>query len=127
MNLLLDTNVFLWWMTGSRRLRPAWDELLRNRANTVLVSSISVAEIAIKSSLEKLPPPPGPVSEAVEQAGFQELPFTMDHGQTLGTLPWHHKDPFDRMIIAQALTEGLPVATADPVFRNYGLMVITAD
>ncbi|MDR1768282.1 MAG: type II toxin-antitoxin system VapC family toxin [Propionibacteriaceae bacterium] len=67
------------------------------------------------------------MTQAVEQFGFHELPFTMEHALATATLPWHHKDPFDRMLIAQALSEGLPVATADRAFQAYGLMVVTGD
>ena len=125
MRVIIDTNVLLWWMTGSERLTPEWEDIMSAPSNTILVSSISVAEVGVKASIGKLPPTPEPIPEAMTVAGFEELPFTMAHGQALATLPWHHKDPFDRMIIVQALAEGLPVLTADRVFKQYGLQVIS--
>jgi PIN domain nuclease of toxin-antitoxin system len=126
MRVLLDTNVLIWWMIKSERLRPEWDMIISDRENTVFVSSVSAVEIGIKSSLGKLDPTPEPVASAMVTAGFHELPFTMVHGQAVADLPWHHRDPFDRMIIAQAMVEGLPVLTSDRIFRDYGLQVIGA-
>ena len=124
MRVLLDTNVLLWWMTGSDRLKPTWATIIADPNNAILVSSIGAAEIAIKSSIGKLPPLPEPLPKAIDDAGLKELPFTISHGEALSRLPWHHKDPFDRMIIAQAMTEGCPVLTADSVFQQYEIQVI---
>jgi len=124
MRVLLDTNVLLWWMTGSDRLEPVWVQVISDPRNSIMVSAISAAEISIKTSIGKLPPPPEPLGDAIPNAGFQGLPFTIAHGEVLASLPWHHKDPFDRMIIAQGIVENCPILTADPVFGQYGIQVI---
>jgi len=124
MRVLLDTNVLLWWMTGSDRLKPRWETVITDPLNTILVSAVSAAEIGIKTSIGKLPLPPEPLGGAILTAGFQELPFTIAHGEALTSLPWYHKDPFDRMIIAQGIVEGCPILTVDHVFKQYGVQVI---
>ncbi len=124
MRVLLDTNVLLWWMTGSERLTPSWRALISDRANLVYVSAISAVEIGLKVTIGKLPPTPEPIATAITTTGLLELPFTLAHGQAVTDLPWRHKDPFDRMIIAQAQVEGLPVATSDHVFQKYGLRLV---
>ncbi|MDR1152248.1 MAG: type II toxin-antitoxin system VapC family toxin [Bifidobacteriaceae bacterium] len=117
MKLLLDTNVLLWTLQGSPRLEP-YRAAVTDPAHTVYFSAISVAEISLKSSLGKLDVQPGYV-DALTAAGYVELPFTTAHAQTLATLPWHHRDPFDRLIIAQAICDNLTVATADHTFTHY--------
>jgi PIN domain nuclease of toxin-antitoxin system len=124
MRVLVDTNVLLWWMVGSDRVRDEWERLLRADSTEVLISAVSVAEIAIKSAIGILPETPERLSTTMADHGLSELVFSVRHAEALGGLPPHHKDPFDRMIIAQALTEGLPVMTADQVFRDYGVQVI---
>ena len=124
MRVILDTNILLWWMTGSDRLRPNWEKVIGNPNNIILVSSVSAAEIGIKTSIGKLPPLPEPLGEAIADAGFEELPFTIAHGQVLADLPWHHRDPFDRMIIAQGIAEGCPIVTADRIFDQYDVQTI---
>jgi len=124
MRVMLDTNVLLWWLTGSDRLTPQWEILVQEPRNTVMVSSISAAEIGIKTSIGKLPPLPEPLAEAMDATGFEELPFTIAHAEIMATLPWHHKDPFDRMLIAQAFAEGCPILTADRIFAQYGIQVL---
>ncbi|MDR0847543.1 MAG: type II toxin-antitoxin system VapC family toxin [Propionibacteriaceae bacterium] len=124
MKVLLDTNALLWWLTNSPRLSDERKSLLADPASTVYVSSVSAVEIAIKTSLGKLPPPPEPVAQAIARDGFEELPFTIEHGEAVAALPWHHKDPFDRMLIAQALVEGVPIMSGDHVFSLYGIQVV---
>ena len=113
---LLDTHILLWWMSDDQRLpRTA---ATGDPAADVHVSTISLAEIAIKSSLDKLTVR-GDLPEAIAQSGFLSLPFTLEHAALLTDLPWHHRDPFDRMLIAQALEEQLVVVSVDQVFREY--------
>ncbi|MDR1512769.1 MAG: type II toxin-antitoxin system VapC family toxin [Propionibacteriaceae bacterium] len=121
MRALLDTNVLLWWLGSSRRLRPGHREIIADPANQVFVSAISAAEIEIKAALGKLPEAPESLAEAMAAEGFAELRFSVAHAAALRALPPIHRDPFDRMLMAQALTEGLPVLTADPVFGAYGV------
>jgi PIN domain nuclease of toxin-antitoxin system len=120
--LLLDTHVFLWWRERSPRLE---EEALRAiaGADVVLVSAASAWEIAIKSALGKLRLP-GPLEPAVEESGFSRLPIEFRHAAAVEALPPHHGDPFDRMLIAQALVEGLTLVTHDRHFDPYRVPVL---
>lgn len=118
-NLLLDTHVLLWWLGDSPRLSPLHRELLHDSARRVFVSSITVAEISIKASFGKLDAPRG-IIEAITQSGFELLAFTPVHAEELRDLPWVHRDPFDRMLIAQARIEGLTLVTVDEHIARYG-------
>lgn len=120
MRLLLDTHVVLWWLSDDRRLSGGHRALIADPSNVVLVSSMTVAEIAIKTSLGKLDAPDD-LLPTLEAGGFSELPFLSRHADALRSLPWHHRDPFDRMLIAQAITEELVVITSDPHFAAYGV------
>jgi PIN domain nuclease of toxin-antitoxin system len=117
MRFLADTCVMLWWLSGSRDLAP-FQEAICDPDNEIFYSAVSVAEVSIKTSLGRLIVPNGYVA-ALEADGFSALPFTPTHGRHLAMLPWHHRDPFDRMLIAQAQVEGLRILTADKVFRDY--------
>jgi PIN domain nuclease of toxin-antitoxin system len=90
-----------------------------------MVSAASTWELAIKSALGKLRLP-ADVASAIRAAGFDELEVTIDHGMTAGELPLHHRDPFDRMLVAQARLEGLTIVTRDPSFEPYGVPLLTA-
>ena len=120
MRLLLDTHVVLWWLADDRRLTAAHRVLIADASNVVLVSAMTIAEIAIKTSLGKLEAPDD-LLPTLETGGFDELPFESRHADLLRKLPWHHRDPFDRMLIAQAIAEQLTVLTADPHFAAYGV------
>lgn len=120
MRLLLDTHVLLWWLADDRRLGAEHRALIADASNVVLVSAMTVAEIAIKTSLGKLEAPDD-LLPTLEAGGFDELSFESRHADLLRKLPWHHRDPFDRMLIAQAITEQLTVLTADPHFAAYGV------
>jgi PIN domain nuclease of toxin-antitoxin system len=122
-NLLLDTHVFIWWDEGARL--PAAARTAIRDADAVFVSAASGWEIAIKTSLGRLKPR-RTVSEALRDSGFEELPVLLRHTETLSSLPWHHRDPFDRLLAAQALCEGLTLLTRDPVFGQYGVQVLRA-
>jgi len=115
---LLDTHVLLWWLADDPKLPIHHRELLEDGDATVYVSSITVAEISIKSSLGKLTVPDG-ITTAVQDSGFQLLDFTTAHAEQLRALPWHHRDPFDRMLIAQAQVDGLTFLSVDERVRQY--------
>lgn len=122
MSLLLDTHVFLWWRENNPRLHgdARW---AISEASAVYVSAASAWEVAIKVGTGKLRIP-GPVEAAVEQSGFEKLPVEFRHAAAVIALPLHHGDPFDRMLIAQAITEGLTVVTHDRLFAPYGIPVL---
>ena len=123
MRLLLDTHALIWWDSG-KGLRRAAERAIRE-ADQVYVSAVSGWEVAIKASLGRLRTRRA-VAEAVAESGFEELPVRLIHAEGLGRLPWHHRDPFDRMLVAQALVEGLTVVTRDRVFRIYGVKLLQA-
>ncbi len=118
MRLLADTRVVLWWLSDDPRLPPAHRSLIADDANTVLVSAASVAEVSIKVSLGKLVAP-DMSEEFLTAQGFSLLPLSVRHAQAMRELPWHHRDPFDRMLIAQCLVEQLPMLTVDERIRAY--------
>lgn len=118
MNLLLDTHVLLWWLDDSAKLSARHRDLIYELDRRVFVSSVSLAEISIKASLGKLEAPVG-VAEAVVQSGFELLAFEASHAEELRELPWHHRDPFDRMLIAQARVERLVLLTVDEHVGRY--------
>lgn len=123
MRLLLDTHIFLWAITGSTRLTRATRRLMES-ADEVYVSAASVWEIAIKAGLGKIDADPDAVAAAIEPSGFLELPVHAAHGARVARLPPHHHDPFDRLLIAQALVEPLRLVTADSVLTQYGELVV---
>jgi PIN domain nuclease of toxin-antitoxin system len=120
MRILLDTHILLWWLTDDSRLPTDIGDAVDNGSNDVVVSSISVAEISIKSALGKLQEPDDLLAQ-LRAASMISLPFTADHAIALKSLPWHHRDPFDRMLIVQALAESLVFATVDPACRQYAV------
>jgi len=121
MRLLLDTHVVLWWDAGTN-LSLETVALIKEAAS-VHVSAVVGWEVAIKSSLGKLRTG-RTVSQAMEASGFVELPVHLRHAELVATLPWHHRDPFDRLLVAQALQEGLTLVTRDRIFERYQLPVI---
>ena len=123
MNLLLDTHVLIWWDEG-RRLAAEARRAIAN-ADSVYVSAASAWEVAIKTGLGRLRPI-RTVEQAVDESGFLELPVTFRHVERVGKLPPHHRDPFDRLLIAQADVEELTLVTRDAVFARYGVGVIGA-
>lgn len=122
MNLLLDTHAFLWWREESPRLRTEARRAIAS-ADLVAVSAATAWEIAIKVSIGKLRIP-GPVEPAVRDSGFSPLRVDFYHAAAVESLPHHHGDPFDRMLIAQALVEGLTVVTHDRKFEPYRVPVL---
>jgi PIN domain nuclease of toxin-antitoxin system len=122
-NLLLDTHVLIWWDEG-RKLEPDARRAIE-AADTVYVSAASAWEVAIKIGLGRLRPT-RTVEQAASESGFLELPVTFRHAERVAALPAHHRDPFDRLLIAQAETEELTLVTRDPVFRRYAVETIPA-
>jgi PIN domain nuclease of toxin-antitoxin system len=122
-NLLLDTHVLIWWDEG-RRLAAGARRAIED-ADTVYVSAASAWEVAIKVGLGRLRPS-RTVEQATRESGFLELPVTFRHAERVTGLPEHHRDLFDRLLIAQAQFEELTVVTRDPVFGRYDVEVVGA-
>ena len=122
MNLLLDTHVILWWELNSRALRTDARRAIES-ADRVVVSAASAWEIAIKIGLGRMRLK-DPLSTLVERSGFDQLPITFEHTERLAALPGHHADPFDRILVAQALIEGLTLVTHDRALEPYSVPVI---
>ncbi len=128
MRLLLDTHVFLWLQTEPERLGDYLD-LVAGESNDVLVSAASAWEIAIKVSVGRLElpePPHAYVPDRLRASGLVAMPLTHAHALTVATLPTFadHRDPFDRLLVATARSEGIPVLTADPQFERYEVEVL---
>jgi PIN domain nuclease of toxin-antitoxin system len=123
MNLLLDTHVLIWWDEG-RKLGPEARRAIE-AADTVYVSAASAWEVAIKIGLGRLRPT-RTVEQATTESGFLELPVTFRHAERVAALPAHHRDPFDRLLVAQADVEELTLVSRDPVFRRYAVETISA-
>ena len=124
MRLLLDTHVFLWWVGASPRLSRRAKTAIANTRNQCFVSVASAWEIAIKVSLGKLRIDAALdrfLPEQLGANGFEPLAIDMKHTARVARLPFHHRDPFDRLLVAQAIEEELAVVTADPVFARYGM------
>jgi PIN domain nuclease of toxin-antitoxin system len=118
MNLLLDTHVLLWWFDDPGQLSDAAGAAIRDRANVVYVSAATAWEIVIKKALGKLDAPDN-LDEVVRECRFTPLAITLAHALAVRSLPMHHRDPFDRMLVAQAHTEGMTVVTRDPKVLQY--------
>ena len=123
MNVLLDTHVLIWWDEGRRIAAEARHAI--EQADAVYVSAASAWEVAIKTALGRLRPI-RTIEEAASDSGFLELPVTFRHAERVTGLPSHHRDPFDRMLVAQAAIEELTLVTRDPVFARYGVALIEA-
>lgn len=123
--LLLDTQVLLWWLADDPALGSKARQAVADGGNEVYVSAASTWEIAIKKALGKLEAPDD-MDSIVEEERFLKLPISLYHGQMAGMLPPHHKDPFDRMLVAQAQAEGLMVVTSDRIFGKYGVRTLAA-
>lgn len=124
MSLLLDTHVVLWWLADDATLS---DEIKRrlDHDSDVYVSAATIWEVAIKQAIGKLAEPPG-LPELIRDCGFRELPIRHDHAITAGRLPRIHRDPFDRMLVAQAACEDLTLVTRDPNCQKYEIALLPA-
>jgi PIN domain nuclease of toxin-antitoxin system len=126
MRLLLDTHAFLWFVTGDRRLSRRARRAVEAADSELLISAASVWEVAIKASLGRLT-----LSKSVHDyfdekaaAGFIILPIEWVHAAKVSELPFYHRDPFDRLIIAQGLVDGIPIVSGDPEFKTYGARIV---
>ena len=124
MKLLLDTHAFLWWLAGNRRLSPAARRAVEDTSNDVVVSAATAWEITTKHRVGKLSEAEAvalDVTGSIASQGFDELAITVEDAERAGRLPDTHRDPFDRMLIAQALAHNLTVVSVDAVFDGYGV------
>jgi PIN domain nuclease of toxin-antitoxin system len=122
MRLLLDTHVFLWCIKNDRRLSKEVRSKITN-ATDVYISSASISEATIKIKLKKLDADVDQLVDAIAESGFSELPITAQHAAATSNLPDIDRDPFDRILIAQAMTEPLTFLTADAELKNYSELV----
>jgi PIN domain nuclease of toxin-antitoxin system len=124
LDLLLDTHAFLWWVTGDPALSAAAREAIGDHGNRIFVSAASAWEIATKLRIGKLPRAAAAavnVATVLADQGFVGLPISLEHGQAAGALPGPHKDPFDRMLIAQAMLGGMVLVSNEQPFDVYGV------
>ncbi len=124
MRLLLDTHAFLWWLAGDNALSAAARKAIGDENNTIYVSAASAWEIATKYRIGKLPGVAsivGNLGGTIADQGFADLPISLQHGQVAGTLPGTHRDPFDRILVAQALLEKLTLVSNEQPFDAYGV------
>lgn len=127
MRALLDTHAFLWWIAGDERLSGRAGEAIADGRNEVFVSAASVWEIAIKARLGRLDIPGDPgrfISGQIVENAFRGLPIVAGHALRVWELPDHHRDPFDRMLVAQAQVEGLTFVSGDQQVARYDVAVL---
>ena len=124
MRLLLDTHILLWWLSDDAKLSPTLRSTIADGNNRVHFSAVSIAEISIKQSQGKLEAPDD-LSSLLAEEGMTELALTARHAAALLHLPRHHRDPFDRMLVAQAQVEQLSLASADAAMRNYDVVILS--
>jgi PIN domain nuclease of toxin-antitoxin system len=124
LRFLLDTHTLIWWMTSDPHLSKVGRGLITDRANTAVISAVSAWEIATKVRLGRLPSAAELIEDFVgemERQRIEILDVTAKHGIRAGSLPGPHKDPFDRMLIAQALCENIPIVSNDQALDGYGI------
>jgi len=125
MNLLLDTHVLLWWLDGNPTISEKAQSTIADGNNLVFVSAAVIWEIRIKQALGKLVIPSN-FRRVLDRQPFEMLAITADHAHAVGDLKAHHRDPFDRMLIAQATVERLTIVTRDAIIKEYKIPVINA-
>ena len=123
MKYLLDTHIFLWWMNNDKKLKNYLEEIISDPNNSIYVSIVSAWEISIKVRAKKLPLKTS-FKKVFEKFQFNLLGIDLKHVLAIHKLPLHHKDPFDRMLVAQAIVEGLTVITIDPKIKKYRVKTI---
>jgi PIN domain nuclease of toxin-antitoxin system len=123
LKLLLDTHAALWWLADDQRFSTDAARVLTDETNQVLLSAAVLWEAAIKRSLGKLEAPDD-LAPTLLGAGAQALPIRLDHAAAVEQLPWHHRDPFDRMLVAQASIEGAVIISRDDALRPYDVTLI---
>jgi PIN domain nuclease of toxin-antitoxin system len=123
MNVLLDTHVVIWWLSEPEKLSKRANSAITNQANTVYVSAASAWEMAIKAKLGKLQTTSFVLDllDLLQQENFFEQPVTIDHAVRGGLLPLHHRDPFDRLLVAQAQAMNIPIVSADAILDAYDI------
>ena len=128
MNLLLDTHVLLWWIDGGKKLGPRAKAAMFRPGVSAWISAASAWELAIKLSAGrlKLGKPPEATVSALLEGGFHGLPISLRHALAVRSLPSHHADPFDRMLVAQAQCEDLTIVTADRAIEHYDVRTLDA-
>ena len=124
MRILLDSHVALWWLADDGALGPRCRDLVAG-ADEAFVSAVTPWELGIKQAIGKLAMPTGLVA-AVRAGGFLPLAISVEHAERAPALPPHHRDPFDRMLVAQAQLEGLAIVTADEALGAYDVTVVDA-
>ena len=127
MRFLLDTHTLLWWFSNDPALSGTVREIIAAPENDPIVSSVCAWEIATKYRIGKLPDAEDLLNDfgaLVQQARFSMLPISLEHALAAGSLSWSHRDPFDRMLVAQAQIEGVPIATTDAAISGYGITCI---
>lgn len=125
MRLLLDTHALLWWLLGDNALSAAAQAAVANEANQTFISAVTAWEIAIKHKQGRLPSAARLIvdlDDIIARQGFMELSITIRNAESAGGLPLFHKDPFDRMLIAQALAENLMLVSNEVIFDRYGAL-----
>ena len=123
MKLLLDTHVLLWWLDDNPALPSPAKDIIADGRNAVLISAVVIWEIRIKQALGKLAVP-ADFRQVLDLQPFESLSITADHAHALAGLPMHHRDPFDRMLVAQASTDGLTLVTHDARLEQYGIRLL---
>jgi PIN domain nuclease of toxin-antitoxin system len=123
---LLDTHALVWWLEGRERLSAAARNILEDGSTSIFVSAASAWELAIKTELGKFRSPElvRNLDRAIQEEGFRELAISIEHASQAGSLRGRHKDPFDRMLIAQARIENLPIVSTDKLFDSYAVQRI---
>ena len=126
MRYLLDTHVLLWWLDDDPKLRADTRKTVADPDHDIVVSAASIWEAAIKRAVGKLRFETPLLLETLRRGGLRVLPMTAEHALAAGDLPRHHDDPFDRMLVAQAMAEGLTLVTRDARLRAYQVATIEA-
>jgi len=122
--VLLDTHVFLWALTKSEKLTKKAANLITNPENQVLISAATLWEVAIKKSIGRIEFVPEQLIDYIHKSGYEQLPVTFDHCTVLADLPLHHRDPFDRMLVAQSIFEPAVLVTHDQTLSQYNCTVM---